>query len=599
MNELTVHSIESLREALERVRDACRAGRLAAAEKMLARAAAAAPDTIEAHAALAESFFAAGNHEQAISCARRVLTIDPRNGAAYAHIGRIMCARGEWRFAKAALRKAVECDPGLFDAHANLGTICRREHRLCAAIEHYQTALSLAPKNARILNNIGLCLTDLGISIEARQRFEHALALAPDIPDIRSNYCYCLCHAALDQEFVAKEHKAWGGRFDTHSRAVRSMRRKDAHAPMRIGYVSPDFRGHSVAYFLEPLLREHRDVAVYCYSNSMVEDQTTARFKALGHVWRSIHRCDDQRAAKMIRGDGIDVLVDCAGHTEGNRLGLFGLRPAPVQVSWCGYPATTGLRSIDFRITDGHVDPPGQEAYHSEDLFRTDPCFLCYMPPHDAPPPVAAPSLHGAPFTFGSCNKLGKISPETLACWAEILRQAPHSRLLLKAASLDEPGAQKRVLEAFSRAGIDSERILCRGYAPSRTSHLAFYGMIDCCLDTFPYAGTTTTCEAFWMGVPVVTLCGDRHVSRTGATLCRAVGLDAYVAESVGDYVHRAVYRAQNPDALQALRAALRDRMRASVLCDAAGFARRIERAYRTMWDIKQKRVGSPRSAHE
>jgi predicted O-linked N-acetylglucosamine transferase (SPINDLY family) len=331
----------------------------------------------------------------------------------------------------------------------------------------------------------------------------------------------------------------------------------------------------------------------------MVEDQTTARFKALGHVWRSIHRCDDQRAAEMIRGDGIDLLVDCAGHTEGNRLGLFGLRPAPVQVTWCGYPATTGLRSIDFRMTDGQVDPPGQQAYHSEELFRIDPCFLCYMPPHDAPAPAPPPSLHGAPFTFGSCNKLGKMSPETLACWAEILRQAPQSRLLLKAASLDEPGARRRILEAFSREGVDSERIMWRGYAPSRTEHLALYGMIDCCLDTFPYAGTTTTCEALWMGVPVVTLCGDRHVSRTGMTLCRAVGLDSFVAESVDDYVHCAVSRARTPAVLQTLRAGLRDMMRASVLCDAAGFARRIERAYRSMWDMKHARAEAPRSAYE
>ncbi len=535
----------------------------------------------------ADALVQAGNYQAAAEQYRRILAKNPSSGVTYAKLGSLFRRIGNNRMAAISVRKAIALDPRLADAHANLGALLREEQRLGDALESYSKAHALAPGNGYILYNIGLCLTDLGLLGKAEEHYRDALKTAPDCELIWSNYCYSLCFSHGPADWVAAEHCRWGGRYDAPANEWIDVSgcSPDPDRPLRIGYVSPDFRTHSVAYFLEPLIREHGDeFTIYCYSNCAREDAVTERFRTLADVWRPVHAESDAQVAARIRQDRIDVLVDCAGHTEGNRLGVFGLRPAPVQASWCGYPATTGLAAIDYRITDSIADPPGYDRYYREVLWRLDPCFLSFMADHDAPPVAAAPGKQDRPFTFGSFNKLGKISEETILCWAAIMRAVPNSRLLLKAEHLGNPLVQQRIQRAFGGSGVDPDRLSLVEYVESRYEHLALYAQVDLCLDTFPYAGTTTTCEALWMGAPVLTLRGDRHVSRVGASLLGALDLEELVAESKERYVQLAVSFAGKPETLAHLRVTMRERMRGSVLCDVAGFARRMEKAYRDMW---------------
>ena len=353
---------------------------------------------------------------------------------------------------------------------------------------------------------------------------------------------------------------------------------------LRVGYVSPDLHTHSVAYFFEGVLAAHDPAAVetVCYHCGTISDATTARMRAAAHLWRDVPTLDDAELAARIREDRIDILVDLAGHTRDNRLGVFQRKPAPIQVTWIGYPNTTGLETIDYRITDAVADPPGEaDALHTERLVRLQRGFLCYRPPEDTPDvpprPCARPDARG--IAFGSFNNLSKLGPGVVDAWSTILARTPGSRLVLKASGLGSDAARQRVLERFASRGIDPARIQTMPATPTRNAHLDLYRHVDIGLDTFPYNGTTTTCEALWMGVPVVAFAGDRHAARVGASLLHRIGLDELVARDVDGYVALACALAQDPARIAALGQGLRQRMRQSPLCDAAPFARDLEAA--------------------
>ena len=362
------------------------------------------------------------------------------------------------------------------------------------------------------------------------------------------------------------------------------LRNLRASERLRVGYVSADFRRHSCAYFLEALLahHDHGRFEIFAYADDRRSDDITERLKPMVDHWRSLIGMPDKAVAELVRNDRIHLLVDLAGHTAGNRLSAFAEKPAPIQVSWLGYPATTGLSAIDYRLSDDICDPPGAtERFHTETLWRLPGGFLCYTAPREAPAVSPSPCSTGQPVTFGSFNNLAKVNQAVLEAWAELVSAVPGSRLLLKSKALRAPSVSERVAEVFTRRGIARERIILEGWAEALAAHLAMYGKIDIALDTFPYNGTTTTFEAMWMGVPVISLAGDRHSARVGASILTRCGLEDFIAKSLDDYLAKAIALARDPQALGELRRALRPRLANSPLCDGKAFAQQIEDAYR------------------
>jgi predicted O-linked N-acetylglucosamine transferase (SPINDLY family) len=355
---------------------------------------------------------------------------------------------------------------------------------------------------------------------------------------------------------------------------------------LHIGYVSPDFRAHSVAFFFEPLLEKHSKSSfrIFCYSDVMRPDFVTRRLQPLASVWRDVRHLSDKQLAAQIQADGIDILVDLAGHTAGNRMSVFTRRPAPVQVSWLGYPNTTGLSAMDYRLTDSWADPPGEtESLHTETLVRLPGGFLCYDPHNDSVTESVSRDENG-PITFGSFNNLAKVTPEVISVWSALLTQVPDARLLLKTKPLRDEAVREHVYSLFREQGIARDRVELTGWVPGRGDHLGLYSRVDIGLDTFPYNGTTTTCEALWMGVPVITLAGHVHAGRVGVGLLSQVGLTELIARDRADYVALAGQLAGDRDRLAALHGGLRTRVSASALCDARAFAGHVEAAYRNMW---------------
>ena len=412
-------------------------------------------------------------------------------------------------------------------------------------------------------------------------------ALAPERADVFSNLLFIGNYdAGLAPAALAELHHGYGRKYETA--AVMPHENDRSHGRrLRIGYVSPDFRQHSVANFLEALLQGHHTEAieVTCYAAVKSPDAVTARLQEQAARWRNVMGLTDEAVAGMIRSDGIDILVDLAGHTAGNRLGVFARNPAPVQATYLGYPNTTGLSRIDYRVTDAEADPAGaDDALYSERLYRLPRCFLAYRPAAEAPAVTARPGATGKPITFGSFNMLAKMSSQTIAAWAAVLRAQPEARLVIKSAPLIDRATGARTHARFAEHGIAATRVQLVPFMQDRGRHLEAYGRIDIALDTFPYNGTTTTCEALWMGVPVVTFAGDRHAAHVGKSLLHAIGLDELVAPSAEGYVALAGELAADPPRVAALSRGLRERVANSPLCDTRGLAQTLEAAYRDMW---------------
>ena len=531
-----------------------------------------------------------GDNVEAARLLARALERAPDHAEAHYNLGLVLSALGRAADAEASYRRGLALKPGSVDGHNNLGVLLEQVGRYDEAEACYRAAIDLAPGQAHPVNNLGVLLKESGRLAEALATHRKAIALAPDLPATHSNLLYTLNYdETVSPTELFEAHAAWGrnqdGRFTTDG-----ARFANAPVParrLRIGYVSGDFRHHSVAFFLEPLLEAHDKsvVEVFLYATDVRADAVTRRLKAHADRFVQINDLPDDLAAARIREDGIDILVDLAGHTSGNRMMLFARKPAPVQMTWLGYPATTGLKAIDYRLTDAVADPPGESDSHTiERLVRLAHGFLCYRPPEAAGDVAALPARAAGHVTFGSFNNFAKLSPGTIALWARIMREVPDARLLLKATQFKDAVTRERCIATFTAAGVAAERITLVRPLIETAEHLALYGRVDIALDPLAYNGATTTCEALWMGVPVVTLRGDRHATRVGASILTAIGLDHLIAETTDDYVARAIALAGDLDALAELRGGLRDRMRAAPLCDASGFARTVEDAFRTMW---------------
>ncbi|MBC7882031.1 MAG: tetratricopeptide repeat protein [Anaerolineae bacterium] len=492
------------------------------------------------------------------------------------------------RFSEAVplLRRVLKDEPNQFVALFALGISLRRLKQLDEGATALNRAIALKPDFFEAHYNLGLLLNEQGLADEAAHAFRRAIDLRPDVSSAHSNLLMALQYSSgLTTERWREALIAFAQCFPptpptTYANAP------DPERVLRIGYVSPDFYQHSCAWFIEPLLKAHdrKQIEVFCYSQVASPDVVTARLRALSDGWREIVHHEDEKVATLISEDHIDILVDCAGHSACNRLGVFARKPAPVQVSWLGYPASTGLSAVDYRLSDPWLTPPDTSEYFSETIWNLEQSAHCYGPPLDAPAVAPAPVLKRGQITFGSFNNLTKVGRETVALWAAVLQAIPESRLLLKAHQASDLSVQGNLTTAFGAYGVLPQRIAFIGKAPTVKTHLAYYAQIDIALDTFPYNGATTTLESLWMGVPVVSLIGERAASRYGLAFLSAVGLRELAATDLDQFVATAVALAGDLERLVGLRNTLRGTLGSSTLCDAASFAQTVENAYRQMW---------------
>ncbi|MDH3584078.1 MAG: tetratricopeptide repeat protein, partial [Phycisphaerae bacterium] len=565
-------------------------GQLEAGVAALEKALALRPNSAEAHNNLAIALKNLGRLEQAEGHFQQALRLQTDYFQALTNLGNLYQDMGRWAEAESAYAKALEIRPNYAEGWLNLGTCYQTLDRLDQAMRAYRRVLEIRPDHAGAHNGVGFVYHRKGLLEEALQFYRRACELDPQHAAAQSNVLVVMNYFDADAvEDPRAAHEAWcrqhagaGAQPAPHFANVADPDRR-----LRIGYVSPDFRRHSVAFFIEPVIAGHhrQQVEVFCYSNVQRADAVTDRIEGLADHWRDIRYLDDQKAEALIRDDGIDILVDLIGQLANNRLPLFARRPAPVQMTYLGYPNTTGLPTIDYRLTDVHADPPGlTAAMHTETLVRLEGGFLCYQPPADAPPVSALPAATAGHVTFGSFNNLLKLRPPVIALWARILAAVEGSTLTLKGRGLDDRQTQDHFRRQFKAQGVAEDRITLLTHVASTEDHLGLYGAVDIALDPFPYNGTTTTCEALWMGVPVVTLAGDRHAGRVGVSLLHAAECTAWIADSLDAYVQIAADLAADISRLGEIRRDLRPRMQASRLMDAEAFTGELEATYRQAW---------------
>ena len=551
-----------------------------AAEKSLREAARLSDASPEINNNLGNILRGLGRHAEAAEQYRRALRLRPDYSEAQTNLGVVLQELDDFTGARAAYEAAIAMDPSNAFAYTHLGLVAAREGQLSEAETLHRKALEIAPDAVAAQANLGVVLKDQGRMRDARTAYARAMELDPHDAGLHSNLLLAQCFdPAMSEKSLYAAHRAYGERREINREVPFEIApREDGR--LRIGYVSPDFYAHSVASFIEPVLVAHdrSRFHITCYSNLLRGDDVTARLQSMAEVWRDTVSATDAELFDRIRADGIDILVDLSGHTANNRLPVFARRAAPLQISWIGYPATTGLTRMDYRITDEWADPESSsDQWHSEDLLRLDGGFLCYQAPPDAPEIDARVD---GPLTFGSFNNASKISESVIDLWAELLRHEPESRLLLKSRQLADEDVCKRLRDAFRAKGVVEGRLEFRGRIESRTDHFALYRFVDVALDTCPYNGTTTTCEALWMGVPVVALRGERHAARVGASLLSAAGRPQWIAETPQDYVEiaRSLAGARPP------RADVKDALSASRLMDAGRHVSKLENAYRNIW---------------
>jgi tetratricopeptide (TPR) repeat protein len=563
-------------EAARLFKEGCRraaAGRWRGAIRAFEACLALAPLWGEAQYGLGVSLWRAGLSAEALAALRAAANCAGAEPEWFLHLALALEECGEVGAAFHALKRGMERWPG--ERGASLvrcaAQMTGRRGELAESVRLWKRAADLNRADVAAANNLAMALMKAGRQREALGRFIRLAAREDCPPLVHSNALLCsLLVPGLSGRRIFVMHREWAAR---HEPGMPEKRARPACGRIRVGYVAPSFANHSVAYFMRPVLAniDHSRFEVYCYSEWGAPETGRAE-------WRDISTLTATEAAARITRDRIHILVDLAGHALGNRMDVFALRPAPVQCTYLGHAATTGLDNVGYCFTDSNADPPGMtESLHSEQLIRLDPCFVAYRPPPDAPEPQRA---RGAPFTFGCFGGLHKINTPLLRLWAAILSRVPGARLLLKGQAFGDAETTARLKRRLERLGVNPERVVTLAYKDTRAGHLASYGEVDVALDTFPYAGTTTTCEALWMGVPVVTLAGRTHVSRLGVSLLGQAGLWNWIARGEQQYIQIAVAAARKPNSTRA-RAGLRRRLEQSPLRDERGLCRRLEKAYR------------------
>jgi predicted O-linked N-acetylglucosamine transferase (SPINDLY family) len=535
---------------------------------------------------------------QAEFYAERSLDLSPDDGGIVLHMARLLSSRGDYDGALELAEHAVQVSPRISDAWLTLALVLMRLNQFARARECCLSGLKISPQDRELNITLAHAQLECGnisecIGLLRRMMLEHG-------DDVQ--ICGQLCNAlnydhTADPAFVRQVHLAFGRTLSRRRPDRLAARALKPGKRLRVGIISPDFKRHSCAFFIEPFFEHHdRDaIELYAYHTNLASDEITGRLKKHAAAWRHEWRISDQQLAEKIRADGIDIAIELSGHTRGDSLVAMHLKPAPVQVTYLGYPNITGVDAIDARIVDSITDPPENEdtSRTGERLIRIDPCFLCFRPPDDLPelvPPGAAegwtPSRDTGHITFGSCNALQKLNDSVLATWARVLGAVPGSRLLIKASNLREEPLRDELISRLGALGIDKSRVDVLGPV-TRSEHLPTYRAIDIALDTFPYNGTTTTCDALMMGVPVVNMLGNVHASRVSASLCAACGRAEWTGRTIDEYVQIAVGLAADQTQRARLRTTLRGDALGGVLCDGPAFARRFEAALKRLAELQ------------
>ncbi|HEY4300937.1 MAG TPA: tetratricopeptide repeat protein [Candidatus Didemnitutus sp.] len=564
-------------------------GRFAEAEKPLQSALEKMPGHAEAWLNLARAHRALGRPAADIVAAlRRAAALEPDRAGTQEQLGEALAAGDGLVAAEPHFRRATELDPGLACAWTNLGlALIEKPGRLDEAFACLERAITADPMSVEARASRALALLHAYRQEDAAAEYETAVLLEANNPRLLSARAMLSNYLpGRDAEAVFAFHTEFGRRFPAPPTAIVSDR--DSERRLRVGFISPDLRTHPVATFLEPLLRhlDRQAFEVVLFHNDRRKDAVSERLRGYAAAWHDLNSLDDDAAETLVRRTAPDILVDLAGHSSGNHLSLFARRLAPVQVTYLGYPNTTGLAAMDFRFSDELADPTGAaDALATERIVRFAPTAWAFQPPEDAPAVTARPE--GASVVFGSFNNFTKVTDDMLQVWSRILSSVPDSRLMLKSRYFDEPSVIAAVSARLRTAGVAGDRFSLLAPRSSLREHLDAYAGVDVALDTFPYHGTTTTCEALWMGVPVVTLAGDRHAARVGCSLLTAVGHPEWIARDSDAYVRIALELAADRAILARHRGRLRDELRRSPLLDHSGQANRFGDALRKCWESR------------
>jgi predicted O-linked N-acetylglucosamine transferase (SPINDLY family) len=554
------------------------------AQAALEKAVALKPDLAGAHLNLGNAHLRRRQNREAAGCYRQALLHDPGCVLAHNNLGIVHMNEGRFHEAIPCFREAIRLDERFVPAHINLGFCHQQTHNLEEAVAVYQKVLAFKPDSPEVFFNLGGILKDACRAREAAFCYRRALALHADFR-FHTNLLHVMTFdPECDPDELFAEHRRWG---ELHANVTPlppvTGRNLDPGRRLRVGYVSPDFRKHPVMRFIEPLLAHHDParVEVFCYAEVAGPDAVTKRLRELVGPWRWTCDLTDLEVARMVRDDEIDVLVDLAGHTADHRLRAFAHKPAPVQVSYMGYLNTTGLKAIDYYLTDAVLDPPGEPHRYTEELVRLPHGVACFVPPAESPEVSPLPVRRKGHITFGSLHRLHKVTPATVAVWARVLQAVPDAELLIFWPTMSEY-IRDSLLQQFASCGIGKER-LCLGNVTPPGGYLTVYREIDIGLDVFPWTGYTTTCETLWMGVPVIGLYGAHHSARSTASLLTQVGLSDWIARTPEEYADLAARFARDWDRLEELRRKLRPLMR-ETLCNGPRFTRALEDVYQEMW---------------
>jgi protein O-GlcNAc transferase len=562
-------------------------GRLDEAETSYRRVLDIAPYYAEAHYNLANILKKLGRLSEAETSYRNALEIKPDFVEVLNNLGSTLHDLGRLGEAEASFNRALQIKPDYAAAHGNLGITLKDLGRLNDAEVSYRRALEIEPNNAKMHNNLGDSLQHMNRLDNAEASYRRALEIEPVFDMAHSNLLFCLLHNETgDAEMLFSEHLRFGEQFETPLRTswLQHSNSRNPDRCLQVGFVSGDLRDHVVASFIEPVLAHlagYSQFSLHAYSNHNMEDKVTQRLRGYFAHWHPVASLSDAALAEKIRADGIDILIDLSGHTAKNRLLAVARKPAPVQASWMGYPGTTGLSAMDYYLADRFLLPPGQlDAHFTEKIVRL-PANAPFLPFSNAPPVNALPASSNGYVTFGSFNRLSKLSRSVIALWSQLLRNLPDSKMVL----VGVPESDRRVslIDWFAQEGIARERLSFHEHC-SLDIYLGLHHQVDICLDTFPYNGGTTTCHALWMGIPTLTLTGDTLPGRVGAGVLGHMGLDEFVADNAADFVHKGLFCAGNLTALSNIRAGLRERFTNSAMGQPELIAAGLERALRIMW---------------
>ena len=574
-------------------------GRPEEAEKAHRTAIGIKPDYAEAHSNLGATLQSLGLLDRAEEAFRSALRLKPGYAEAHSNLGNVLKDLGRPAQAEEAYRTAIRIRPGYADAHLNLGVALQELGRLEQAEEAYRIAIRIKPESAEAHSNLGNALKDLGRLEQAEEAYRTALRIKPESVEAYSNLLLAMCYNGCHPPAVQLEEALGYGRMLSKKipAAFSAWQCPDRARRLRVGLVSGDLRNHPVGYFLENTLSrlDPDRIELIAYPTQHKADALTSRLKPRFSAWKPLVGLSDEKAARLIHADGVQVLIDLSGHSGYNRLPVFARKPAPVQATWLGYWATTGVAEMDYLLADRTGVPPGREGQFSETVWHLPEVRMCFSPVEGAPPVSGLPALRSAGKgpTFGCFQTLPKVNDGTLSLWARVLTALPTARFRWQCKQFDDAGVRADTAGRLSRSGITPGRIELLGKV-SRGAYLAAYAEVDVVLDTSPFPGGTTTCEALWMGVPTLTLAGESMLARQGASLLTAAGLAEWIAESEDEFVTRAVSATGTREAisrLAELRSTLRAKVAASPLFDAERFARNLEDA---LWGMWERRPGRP-----